>query len=152
MPPRTLLAIGCLAAGFIAAMLWYIDYDWNRVNPSEQAIADRIEQLGGAYNSREDVDRHITSVVLTNTTATDADVEVMLGLSHLKYLDFENCDVSDAVIPKLLGHPTLRLFRPNGTLITKKELYRALRTTTTNAQLEDHFRPRVVQPRSKPAE
>lgn len=113
-----------VVATFVATLLglFVLERGRFRVHASEQATADEIRSLGGAFRAVGADKWHISSVWLENTRASDADLEHVLKLPHIKYLDVSNTRVSDVSLPSIFSHPTLRLLKTKGSRISAGEL------------------------------
>ncbi len=118
------VAIGVVAIllGVIRGSLRIIETEFWRVHPSEQAIADHIRQVGGAYHTDAKNGRHITGVWFQDTGATDRDVDVVMQLQYLKYLDLANSRVTDASLDKIFSHKSIRVLRVAGSRISTNAL------------------------------
>ncbi len=138
------VTIAGIVIGFVTMTLRQLDDDALRVNAVEREIAEHVQSLGGVYMSTKDSNRNITFVGLNDTSATDADVAIVLRLTHLTVIHLNNCDVTDAALPKIFSHPTLRRMRLSGTLITGKALDNAMRSSKSNVSLDEDFRPRSI--------
>lgn len=126
--------VGCLSRGcFVAAMAsglfvggltllalhHFETVQWSVVVP-EQLIADRVRQLGGAYNKHggnyrrermsgdDELFGHISSVQLQGTAASDEDLRFIMQLRFLESLDIRDTLVTDASVDLLGSQGRLR--------------------------------------------
>jgi len=95
-----------------------------RCHPDEKPVATRIRDLGGGYRAIGKERWHISSVWLNDTQATDDDIQAVLSLSHLKFLDLRSTLASDAVLDAICAHNSLRDVRVYGTNIKTQEIAR----------------------------
>jgi hypothetical protein len=95
-----------------------------RCHPDEKPVATRIRDLGGGYRATGNERWHISSVWLNDTQATDEDIQAVLSLSHLRFLDVRGTLASDAVLGALCAHDSLRDVRVHGTDIDRQEIAR----------------------------
>lgn len=95
-----------------------------RCHPDEKSVATRIRDLGGGYRATGHERWHIASVWLNDTQATDADIEAVLTLSQLQFLDLRCTQASNAVLHEICAHDRLRDVRVYGTLIETQAIER----------------------------
>jgi hypothetical protein len=104
----SVLVVSLAFIGFVNWTLDHIERERWKVHSSEQRIADRILALGGNYLTRSNNGKHITYVILDGTNANDRDVETVLQLKHIEWLDLVNCPVTDACLDNIIEHPSLK--------------------------------------------
>lgn len=108
-----------------------------RVHASEQATADAIRSLGGTFRAVGADNWHISSVWLGNTIASDVDLEKVLKLTHITYLDVSSTLVTDVSLPRICCHPTLRVVRTRGSRISTSALEVELNQGGNGISIED---------------
>ena len=129
---RSRFSIGCLLAtvALIAVVIAGITFTpiilerarW-QVHPSEQEIADYIRyNLSGTYRADPKVSFHIIDVYLEGTLATDKDVDVLLQLKYLEYLNLANTEITAKSLDKIIGHKSIQDLRVTGSGISQKAL------------------------------
>jgi hypothetical protein len=114
---RGLLLLGG-ACGLGVGLVWYSvrfsEAEFRTPRPDEARIAQHILDLGGACHIDRANERHITGVWLTGTQATDRDVAVVMQLQLLEAAHFDGTRVTDACLPSIFAHSTLRRIRLKG--------------------------------------
>lgn len=90
--------------------------DLDRAPTEEKAIA-LVERFGGNIH-RRGTGSEITSVELVGAPVNDGDLAMVLGFERLQSLDVSETDVSDASVDTILKLKHLRRLRADGTGIT----------------------------------
>jgi hypothetical protein len=111
----------------VVALLAYLQANARAVHPSEQRIANKIRELGGAYHPDKRNGRHITGVWLQDTPTTDADLALVLTLPYLTHLDVQNTAVTDASLDAIFAHNSIKHLDVAGTSISKSGLAAAMK-------------------------
>lgn len=123
-----LVLVGVIAAllGLGRAVFIAIEANRWRVSPDEQAIAERVLELGGTYHADKGNNRHIERVWLEGSTASDEDVRLILRLPFLTYLDVSDTGVTDDVICDIAAHKALKVIKVRGSKISVRGLRRII--------------------------
>lgn len=96
--------------------------DYTRVHPSEEAIADHIIRIGGGYGFDRRNERHIVSVYLSYTAASDDDLKRVLELPYLTTLHVDYSNITERSLGIIFKHPSITMIRVQGTSADGPEL------------------------------
>jgi hypothetical protein len=127
-----LIAVIAILLGFGRWAYLEIAREFRRVHRSEEHIAEHVRGLGGSCTASKANNRHIVAVSFANTLATDEDVRIVMRLQYLISLDVSNTAVSDASLPEIVAHKTMKEIRVSGSQISKKALHKALSSTDSH--------------------
>lgn len=136
---RLCAAVAILAVALVMALggLSILESERLRVHPSERNVADAIRRLGGAYRAVGKDDWHITSVWLENTRTTDHDLEAILQLDYVDFLNIANTKVTDASVGRIFAHKSIRVLRVTGSDISREGLRAAWDKSGNRISLDD---------------
>ncbi|MBX7073300.1 MAG: hypothetical protein K1X71_09140 [Pirellulales bacterium] len=136
---RLCAAVAILAVALVMTLggLSILETERLRVHPSERSVADAIRRLGGAYRAVGKDDWHITSVWLENTRTTDHDLEAILQLNYVEFLDVANTKITDASLGAIFAHKSIRVLRVAGSDISREGLQAAWDKSGKRISLDD---------------
>ena len=104
---------------FVSYFAAYNRDSW-RVHPDEVEVRDWIASVDGLFHSRDDNERHITSVHFRNCDITDDDLIRLKQLSKLRLLEISDIDITDQAIPTLVSLRSLETLNLRNTKITEE--------------------------------
>ncbi len=142
-PRFTLARLFMVVAGVVVLLaiargsLSILDKASRRVHPSEQHIADHIRGLGGTYRAVGKDNWHITIAWLPDTATTDQDLELVLQLDYLFFLNVAGTHVSDASLDRIFAHKAIRGLRVSGSRISRSALREAFAKSGERIRLDE---------------
>ena len=124
------MVLAALAFGAVRASVNILEEGRWSVHPSERRIADFIRhEIGGAYTTDKGVDGQVIAVYLKGTNVTNQDLEVILELEMLQYIDVSNTSISDESLSRIVDHQMIEEVNAVGSQITRQGISDALRAS-----------------------
>ena len=118
---RSVTWVGLLAiAAFVVVAFCEMQRDFRRVAPEEEAVVAWIREKGAGGIGKEGPRRHVVRLRLEGAHVSDARIEKLRGLTHLRELDLTGTSITDAGLRALTPFRSLEYLDVSHTRVTLK--------------------------------